>query len=548
MNEYDIRDEIDALLRRMAAMTVENDDPTPTDEHAHSSQQERTEHTEEGYARLTSFTDEYDMPGEQAGHESDQPRQQSASEEKQEGPPVIMVYVFDTAPPPFAAWDARENAATDELPPMAHIVESMLESTPGGADDHPFVEEDAIDGGAFPSWENTTITALPRRRMRPRTVGLLLAAGISTLLGLLLAALYVLPLLTATASITVLPVQTPITTTTTLAVVTAGSSQQQHQQVPGRVLSSLTLSGQRTVATTGVGHQDAAAAHGSVTFYNAALFEQTIPAGTLLTGADGVQVVTAQDAILPAGSLATNGQATVAAHAVQVGPTGNIRSGDIYGPCCRVNVLVQNSAAFTGGQNARTYPMVTRTDVDGTLTALTATLAQSVQAAFAAQVRPDETLITPVPCVPHVSTNHHVGDEAKQVTLLVQETCTGETYETQALQTQVTQAVTALAMQRLGANYTLEGEVQTTVLHVTSTTGPHGGVLLQVKGTGVWAYRFTDAQLHTLAVRMAGKSRAQATSLLLDTPGVSQVVMNVSGGTTLPTDPARIHLLVLYQP
>jgi hypothetical protein len=63
----------------------------------------------------------------------------------------------------------------------------------------------------------------------------------------------------------------------------------------------------------------------------------------------------------------------------------------------------------------------------------------------------------------------------------------------------------------------------------------------------MWAYRFTDAQLHTLAVRMAG--REQATALLLDTPGVSQVVMNVSEGTTtLPTDPARIHLLVVYQP
>ena len=65
----------------------------------------------------------------------------------------------------------------------------------------------------------------------------------------------------------------------------------------------------------------------------------------------------------------------------------------------------------------------------------------------------------------------------------------------------------------------------------------------------MWAYRFTDARLHTLAARIAGKSRAQATSLLLDTPGVSQVVMNVSGMTaTLPTDPSRIHLLVLYQP
>jgi hypothetical protein len=560
MNEYDIRDEIDALLCRMAAMMAQDSNSEHRDEEqAHPSRQEATENTvsteERGACRSCSATTaDEDEPGEQVAYASEPPRQQSAAEAGREGPPVIMVYVFDTPPPspPFAAWDARETTATDDLSDhMARLVESTLE--PSLDDDQPFFEEDALDDDGSPSWENTApLISTAHRRIRPRTVGLLLALACVALVGLLLAALYVLPLLTATASITVLPVQTPITATTTLAVVTTGtvsSHQQQPQQVPGRVLSSLTLSGQRTVATTGKGHQDAAAAHGTVTFYNAALYIQTIPAGTLLVGTDGVQIVTAQDAILPAAVLPTDGQATVAAHAVQVGPAGNIRAGDIYGPCCRVNVLVQNTTAFTGGQNARTYPMVTRTDVEGTVSALTANLAQSVQAAFAAQVRPDETLITPVPCVPHISTNHHVGDEATQVTLLLQETCTGETYETQAMQTQVAQAVTAAAMQRLGTNYTQEGEVQATVLHVTSTTGPHGGVLLQVKGTGVWAYRFTDAQLHTLAVRMAGKSHEQATALLLDTPGVSQVVMNVSGGmTTLPTDPARIHLLVLYQP
>ena len=547
-HEYDIRDEIDALLRLLDATMAEDRDTAHSDEHAHTLRQEATGAREDGPSRLSSLAHDHDDPAGQVTDERDQSGQHSASETEQEGPTVITVYVFDTVPP-FAAWADRKNAETDELPHMAQMVESTLE--PSLDNEQPFFDEDAIDDEYLPSWEHAPTTETPQHRRRPRTVGLLLALAGVALVALLLAALYVLPLLTTTASITVLPVQTPITTTTTLAVVTAGtlSSQQQHQQISGRLLSSLTLSGQRTVATTGQGHQDAAFAHGTVTFYNAALYVQTIPAGTLLVGTDGVQVVTEQDAILPAAVLPTDGQATIVARAVQIGPTGNIRTGDIYGPCCRVDVLVQNTAAFTGGQNARSYPMVTRTDIDGTVSALTTTLAQSVQAAFAAQVRSDETLLTPVPCMPHVSTNHHVGDEATQVTILVQETCTGETYETQAVQTRVTQAVTATAMHHLGANYTLEGEVQLTVLHVTSATAPDGGVLLQIKGTGMWAYRFTYARLHTLAARIAGKSRAQATALLLDTPGVSQVVMNVSGMTaTLPTDLARIHLLVLYQP
>ena len=70
---------------------------------------------------------------------------------------------------------------------------------------------------------------------------------------------------------------------------------------------------------------------GRVTFYNAAPSVQTIAAGTLLTGKDGVEVVTDQDAVIPAGTLATNGQVTVAAHAVNLGPSGNIAAQDIYG-------------------------------------------------------------------------------------------------------------------------------------------------------------------------------------------------------------------------
>jgi Baseplate J-like protein len=550
-HEYDIRDEIDALLQKIDATMAGDSDTGHNDEPAQPLQRERTENREDGQSRLSSLAGNYDEPTERAADENDQPMQQSAAQEGQAEPTIITVYVFDKVPPPFAAWADRENAETNDLPDqMAQMVESTLQ--PSLADnDQPFFEEDALeeDDGS-PTWENVpTTTPTPRHRRRPRTVGLLLAFACVALMGLLIAALYVLPSLTATTSITVMPVQTPITTTTTLAVVTTGTGSSQHHQVPGRLLSSLTLSGQRTVATTGVGHQDAAFAHGTVTFYNAALYGQTIPAGTLLVGSDGVQIVTDEDAILPATVPPTEGNVAVAAHAVQVGPMGNIRAGDIYGPCCRVDVLAQNTAAFTSGQNARTYPMVTRTDLDGTVTALTATLAQSVQATFAAQVRPDETLLTPVPCVPHVSANHHIGEEATQVTILVQETCTAETYETQAMQTAITQAVTAAAMQHLGAHYTLEGEVQTTVLHLTSNTGLGGSFLLQVKVTGVWAYRFTDSQSHTLAVRIAGKSREQATSLLMDTPGVSQVVMQVSGvTTTLPTDPARIHLLVLYQP
>ena len=75
---------------------------------------------------------------------------------------------------------------------------------------------------------------------------------------------------------------------------------------------------------TGTGHQQAQAARGLITFYNALPAPQTIAAGELLTGADGVGVVTFQDAVIPAGTLAINGRVTVPAQTVNAGPQGNI--------------------------------------------------------------------------------------------------------------------------------------------------------------------------------------------------------------------------------
>ncbi len=124
------------------------------------------------------------------------------------------------------------------------------------------------------------------------------------------------PLLTASATITLIPVQIPISASSTLSVVTSETGiALALGQVPGRLLSTLTVSGERSVPTTGMGHEDAQAAHGTLTFYNAALYAQTIPAGTVLIGRDGVQVVTDTDAVIPAAI------------------TGNKRAGDGSGPC-----------------------------------------------------------------------------------------------------------------------------------------------------------------------------------------------------------------------
>lgn len=370
-----------------------------------------------------------------------------------------------------------------------------------------------------------------------------LSLGLASCVFILVAILiwYFFPSLTASATVTIIPASTEITTNTTVTVVPGIANITQHQ-VSERTLGALTLTQDRTVKATGTGHQEATAAHGFIILYNAALTSQIVPAGELLTSANGVEVATDQDAVLPAGNGATNGQTTVAAHALQAGPGGNIGAGEINGPCCRAYVIARNTA-FTGGQNARSFQMVTQQDINGAVVAIKTSLNQSVQAALQVQVPPDETLITPVPCISKVSSNHKAGEEAQEITVAVDQTCTGMTYNTQALRSLLVQSVTEQATKQLDTHYTLAGNVQTRVIKSTSLADKT--VELQVKGTGTWIYEFTDAQLHDIAAQIRGKREQDAKQLLLQIEGIQSVSITLEHTNTLPTDPERIQTLLV---
>jgi hypothetical protein len=441
-------------------------------------------------------------------------------QQEQQGTTIIHVYVVDASP--------------SSLEEEERTIESTLE----------VAQEEESEPALPPTHSLFT-------RSRRLGMPLLLLLALCLLTTAVVSGIILVPLLTASASVTIIPASTQISSTTTLILVTGTPhSHPGTPQVAGRLLSPLTLSQEQVVPTTGTGHQQAQTARGAITLYNALPQAQIVPAGTLLVGADGVQVVTTEDASVPAGSLSTNGQVTVDAQALRVGPAGNIRANDIYGACCRADVFAQNPTAFHGGQKAWDFPMVRAQDIDKAVTTLKIGLQESVQAALHTQVQPGETLVTPVSCTPKVTADHAAGDEATQVRVRLDETCTGETYDTQAVQALLTRALTQEAASQVGAGYTLTGEVQVTEVTVTPSRGTdyqHGTLMLHVMGAGTWAYQFSDRQLHHMAQLIAGKSRQEATTLLLEQPGVSQVAMTVSGveQTSLPTNTGRIRFLVL---
>ncbi len=380
----------------------------------------------------------------------------------------------------------------------------------------------------------------PTRRPRgTRSIALVLVlvAAVGLLVGLEYGV--ILPMLAPSATITIVTASSQQTTNTTIHIVTNRAADPTKQQITGRGLASVTMSQQKTVATTGITHQDARAGHGSITFYNGATSIQTIPAGTVLTGADATQLVTDTDATLPTAVFPTFGQTTVYAHAAMVGPGGNVRAGDVYGSCCRLNVSAVNGA-FTGGQDARTYQTVTPQDITGVVTSVKTSLEQSVQAALQTQVQPTETLITPLPCTQKVTADHQPGEEAAQVSVTIDETCTGTVYTTQAFASLTTQLATQDAQRRRGTGY------RTTGVHpriTQATPKEHGSIDLQVKSVSVWVYEYGREQQQAIKTMIAGMSKDKAKTTLLHLAGVQSVSLATRNGTTLPTDVENIQLL-----
>jgi hypothetical protein len=391
-----------------------------------------------------------------------------------------------------------------------------------------------------PSHEQEEETAVRQRETTPFVVRrwFIPSACIGVLFLLVtgtLVTLFVSPVLFPEATVTIVPVSRQVRMTTTVTLTGATG------QLPGRTLSSVTMSQEQTAPTTGRGHEDAQPGHGLITFYNAAPYAQTIVAGTLLTGSDGVQIVTEQSMTIPAAVYPSFGQASVTAHTTTTGPSGNIKAGDIYGPCCVQNMSAANSA-FTGGQEARDYQSVTQQDINTVATSLKKGLDQSAQAALQTQVQSSETLVTPLPCQERVTSDRRPGEEAAEVHVTVSETCSGVAYDTQAYQDAITQVLNQQATKQLSEGYMLIGLVQSSVTSVSTDQQP---ITLHVTLAGIYDYELSQEQQQAIKASIAGKSKSDATAALLHTAGVQSVSITSTQGNMLPRNSSRIHVQIV---
>ncbi len=264
-------------------------------------------------------------------------------------------------------------------------------------------------------------------------------------------------------------------------------------------------------------------ARGKLTFLNQAGTDVTIQSA-VITDKNGIQVSFTGPLLVSA--TANNASATAPGIAVQAGANGNIPSFDITMPCCAPNheIVVENTTAFVGGADARPNARVLQGDIDQAAKSLEASQTQQAQAQLATQVQSNEqTIVETLNCSSTVTPNVKAGAQATSVTVTVAVSCSEEVYDQAATQTQATSLLSAQAP----PGYALSGQVMVRVLGLSAAN------TIQLHAQGQWFYHFSQTQLKQLALLIAGKSQAQAQTVLREQPGVLEA--RISGPATLPS-------------
>ncbi|MGH2495180.1 MAG: baseplate J/gp47 family protein [Ktedonobacteraceae bacterium] len=144
-------------------------------------------------------------------------------------------------------------------------------------------------------------------------------------------------------------------------------------RVPAVLLPLTVFTTTVAVTPTGVQIFPATRASGVLSITNGSILAQHVPAGMMVTGSNGVAVVTTESVDVPAGNGTTYGIAYVTAQAVTLGAKGNIPAFAlqvVYG----TSLFLKNERDFTGGKDAYHIPMMTPQDRQSALAKARGTL------------------------------------------------------------------------------------------------------------------------------------------------------------------------------
>jgi hypothetical protein len=351
---------------------------------------------------------------------------------------------------------------------------------------------------------------------------------------------HIIPGISATATVTITPKNQLVSNTFAIVAVTSAPDANK-RQVAARILTATSQSQSKTVNSTG--SIPGTRASGALTFLNSTGSNLSFGSVTL-RGRSGVPVTFNG----PVTVFASPGFLTITGFAVNIGSAGNIKALDIVGSCCVNGITVKNTGAFSGGQDPLPNSIVQQSDINAAGDSLAASLTPGTQSDLQKQVKPNEQVV-PGTFKCNKSTfnaNHRAGDRSPNVTVTVAVTCTEEVYDQQAALTMAADLLKTQASKDPGPAYALTGNVVTGVTKATLLDAK-GTVSLLVSAQGVWVYQFSDAVKQDFANHIANKSEQDAKTYLLGQPGVSDVKIVISSGTTLP-DASHITIEIVAIP
>ena len=264
-------------------------------------------------------------------------------------------------------------------------------------------------------------------------------------------------------------------------------------------------------------------ASGTLTFHktqNPCNVASVIPAGAVFTDSHGISVVTDHVAILGASCTAT-----VSAHAVKIGPTGDIGAHDMK-QTYHTTIIVDNPAAFVGGLYEQSYTTVQQSDIDHAASSLAVRLKQETLNVLHMQLLTNEQFVSSPLCKSKVTSDHQVNDAATNLTVTVTVTCTAEFYNSQEILSRSEQMLNERAQALFSPNYMLTGDIKAEITHVATDVKHH--TLITVAASGLWTYQFSSARSEQLTRLITGKDKQDAQSILSDQKGAQSVSINIS--------------------
>jgi hypothetical protein len=213
-------------------------------------------------------------------------------------------------------------------------------------------------------------------------------------------------------------------------------------------------------------------------------------------------------------------------------------------------IAVKNTDAFTGGQDPQNYTFIQQSDVDTAATPIENSEKQQVINTMNSQLATGDKLdIASIKCHPTLKTDQPIGDKGHTITstqLSVTFTCSGTSYNKEAVQKLVDVRIKQKSTSTLGKGYVLN-HTQTSVKDTVPANTDDGILLsLSITSESAWTYDINAAQKQLLLQKIAGQKVSDAQKITQQQPGIAKVTIHVVRGdqTILPDDPTKISIQI----